>query len=290
MSQQLALFASIHMTLDEALAHGRHQLSPTSPSPQLDARLLLQHVLGQSHAYLISHNRQTLTAVQQAQYQQLLQRASQQEPIPYLIGTAPFFEFELNVSPAVLIPRPETEQLVETAVRWANTQSSPVRAADIGSGSGAIAIALARQLPQAQIQAVDISADALAVAQKNADRLAPQRIQFYQGDLLRPLAPGLHLIVANLPYITDDEWADLAPSVKQEPVLALKAGPDGLDLIRQLLAQAPQKLAPGGAIFLEIGWQQATAVSQLAAAQFPNGRCQQLTDFAGHDRIVAVYT
>lgn len=276
------------MTLDEALAHGRHQLHATSPSPQLDARLLLQHVLGQPHSYLISHNRQPLTAAQQTHYQQLLDRASQHEPIPYLIGSAPFFDFELNISPAVLIPRPETEQLVETAVAWANRQPHPIRLVDVGTGSGAIAIALARQLPQAHIEAVDISADALAIAQANAAALAPDRIQFHHGNLLQPVAAGLHLIVANLPYVTDDEWTQLDAGVKYEPMLALKGGADGLDLIRQLMAQATDKLDRGGTILLEIGWQQATAVADAVHSFFPKARVQIVCDFAGHDRIVII--
>lgn len=282
------------MTIDEALAYGRHHLS-ASPTPHLDARLLLQYVLHAPHSYLLAHAGQPLTAGQQSRYQQLLQRAQQHEPIPYLTGSAPFFDFEVAVNPAVLIPRPETEQLVETAVAWAKTR--PVaRLADIGTGSGCIAIALARQLPHARIEAVDIAADALTLARHNAARLvdsqtAPPRLQFYQGDLLQPLPPGLDAIVANLPYVTDGEWTTLDDGVKwYEPPLALKGGPDGLDIIRQLLRQSMAKLSPGGAIFLEIGWRQGTAVTQLAQSTFPTAAITLLPDFAGHDRLVTVET
>ncbi|HRQ41940.1 MAG TPA: peptide chain release factor N(5)-glutamine methyltransferase [Chloroflexota bacterium] len=275
------------MTVDEALDYGRTLLA-LSPTPYLDARLLLQHVLRQPHSYLVAHHNAPLTSGQEADYRQLLERARQQEPIPYLIGSAPFFDFELEVNPAVLIPRPETEQLVETAVNWA-TSHRVTRVADIGTGSGAIAIALARQLPNAAVEAVDLSPQALAVARRNAARLAPGRIQFYQGDLLTPLAPGLDGIVANLPYVTDGEWTALADGVKwYEPALALQGGPDGLDLIRRLLAQAGSKLALGGAVFLEIGWQQGTAVTHLAHTFFPEAQVTVQADFAGHDRIVVV--
>lgn len=275
------------MSIDTALNYGRAHLS-SSPTPHLDARLLLQHVLQRPHSYLIAHPERHLTTAQETSYRQLLTRARQQEPIPYLTGAAPFFDFELEVNPAVLIPRPETEQLVETAVKWAHAHQA-TRLADIGTGSGAIAIALARQLPRVAVTAVDISAAALAIARRNADRLAPGRIQFCQADLLTPLSPGLEGVVANLPYVTDGEWTALADGVKwYEPALALKGGPDGLDLIRRLFVQADRKLAPGGALFLEIGWQQGTAVAQLAHTFFPQAQVTIQPDFAGHDRIVVV--
>ncbi|MCL4266505.1 MAG: peptide chain release factor N(5)-glutamine methyltransferase [Anaerolineae bacterium] len=273
--------------IDEALFYGRTLLS-SSPTPHVDARLLLQHVLQRPHSYLITHNNTHLTSGQETRYREYLARAHRGEPIPYIIGTAPFFDFELEVNPAVLIPRPETEQLVETAVKWANTHHA-TRLADIGTGSGAIAIALARQLSTAAIAAVDVSPAALAIARRNAARLAPGRIQFHQGDLLTSLAPGLDGIVANLPYVTDGEWTALADGVKwYEPALALKAGPDGLDLIQRLLAQAGRVLTPDGAVFLEIGWQQGTAVTHLAHTFFPEAQVTIQADFAGHDRIVVV--
>ncbi|NJN55153.1 MAG: peptide chain release factor N(5)-glutamine methyltransferase, partial [Anaerolineae bacterium] len=270
------------MTIDEALLYGRTLLT-TSPTAHLDARLLLQYVLQRPHSALIAHGDTSLTTTEESHYQQLVHRAQQHEPIPYLIGSAPFFDFELEVNSAVLIPRPETEQLVELVMAW--TRSHPItRLADIGTGSGAIAIALARPLPPIiTLEAVDISPAALAVARRNAERLAPGRIQFHLGDLLTPLSPGLDVMVANLPYVTDGEWTTLADGVKwYEPALALQGGPDGLDVIRRLLAQASSKLAPGGAIFLEIGWQQANGRYPTGALLFPRrtGKRWQ-ADFAG---------
>ena len=175
------------MTIDEALDYGRAHLSASS-TPSLDARLLLQHVLQRPHSYLIAHHDTRLTAVQETNYRQLVERAGQHEPIPYLIGTVPFYDFELEVNPAVLIPRPETEQLVDTAVNWTKTHHA-ARLADIGTGSGAIAIALARQLPTAAIFAVDISPAALAVARRNADRLAPGAFIFIRAICSRHCPP-----------------------------------------------------------------------------------------------------
>ncbi|RMG92022.1 MAG: peptide chain release factor N(5)-glutamine methyltransferase [Chloroflexi bacterium] len=276
------------MTIKEAWLYGRSQLAQTSPTPDLDARLLLQHILQVDHPYLIAHDDQRLTEAQVTAYQQVIVRARHREPIPYIIGHAPFYGLAFMVSPAVLIPRPETEQLVETAVRWAN-QHHPQHIADIGTGSGCIAITLARLLPHATIHAVDISPDALNIARQNATRHAPDRVLFYQGDLLTPLPHPPDMIIANLPYVSDSEWTQLDDGVKlYEPKIALTAGEKGLDLIQNLLAQATRKLKPGGAIFLEVGWQQGAAVRTLAAQYFPEAYINVLPDYAGHDRIVQI--
>ena len=278
------------MNIQEALAYGRSQLI-YSPAPQLDARLLLEYLLNAPHSYLITHHDQPLNADQQQSYQQLLFRAQQQEPIPYIIGKAPFFDFDLHVEPGVLIPRPETEQLVALAVEWTKEHGAEtaLRAVDVGTGSGCIAIALARLLPHLQVTAVDISLTALTIAQQNGKRLAPNRIRFQQSDLLQAIDKPVDLIVANLPYVTSDEWQALADGVKlHEPALALDGGVDGLDLIRQLLQQATTRLRAHGAIFLEIGWQQGAAVRQLAQSCFPRAKISVLPDFARHERMVKI--
>lgn len=268
---------------------GRAQL-PDSPSPALDARLLLEHVLGRDHAYLVAHGDDPLTAAQRAAYDAMLARAAAGEPIPYLIGHAPFYGLEFAVSPAVLIPRPETEQLVEMALEWARGRE-PLRVVDVGTGSGCIAVSLARRLPAAQVVAVDVSAAALAVARANAERHAPGRVHLLRGDLLSALAPGFDLIVANLPYVTRPEWTALPDGVKSyEPVLALDGGADGLDLIRALLPQAAARLRPGGLVLLEIGWRQGAAAAGVARAVFPGVKVVVRPDFAGLDRVVAIDT
>jgi release factor glutamine methyltransferase len=232
----------------------------------------------------------TLTSAQAAAYAQLLARAAADEPIPYLIGHAPFYGQEFAVSPAVLIPRPETEQLVDTAIGWARGRGA-LRVADVGTGSGCIAITLARHLPAVAVAAVDVSAAALAVARANAARLAPGRVALVRGDLLAAFAPGLDLIAANLPYVTRQEWTALPDGVKSyEPALALDGGTDGLDAIRALLPQAAGRLRPGGLMLLEIGWRQGEAVVALAQAALPTARVAVRPDFAGHDRLVVIET
>lgn len=283
------------MTIAEAFVYGRSQLQAMSPTPELDARLLLQHLLRVTHSYLVAHPETPLTADQTQQYRRLIARARQKEPIPYLIGAAPFYDCEFQVTPAVLIPRPETELLVERVIKWVRARWGEERPlpmpilVDVGTGSGCIAITLARQLLQAEVIAIDIAAAALAVAQANAQRLVPGRIQFHQGHLLSPLTHAVDVIVANLPYVTDAEWTALDDGVKlYEPAVALKGGRDGLDLIEELLQQATAKLNPGGAIFLEIGWRQGLVVYEVAQTCFPTAHVQVSPDLAGHDRIVMI--
>lgn len=256
--------------------------------PEVDARLLLAYVLQQDHSYLLAHDDVVLTAVQQQQYDALLQRAAQAEPIPYLCGTAPFFGLDFTVNPAVLIPRPETEELVELVLAWARA-SEARDIMDVGTGSGCIAVALAANLPQAKVQASDRSRAALQVALDNVARLAPGRVALHEGDLLQPVSGPFDIIVANLPYIAADEWSLVDDAVKSyEPMIALDGGADGLDLILKLLQQAPRKLRAGGAVFLEIGWRQGQAVQQAARAHFPAAELTVLSDFAGHDRFLRV--
>lgn len=277
------------LIIRQAWRDGRAQLYD-SPTPALDARLLLAHALGRDHAYLVAHDDEALTTAQAAAYAGLLARAAAGEPIPYLLGHAPFFGLDLAVSPAVLIPRPETEQLVEMAIAWGRNRG-PLRAVDVGTGSGCIAVTLARGLPAAAVAAVDVSAAALAVAAANVAQHAPGRVALARGDLLAAIAPGLDLIAANLPYVARSEWTALPDGVKSyEPALALDGGIDGLDIIRALLPQAAARLRPGGLLLLEIGWQQGPAALALAQAYLPAASVALRPDFAGHDRFVAAQT
>ena len=275
------------MNINEAWIYGRFHLS-SSFTPHLDARLLLQHLLQVEHTYLIGHGDEMLTAVQQATYKQYIKRAANQEPIPYITKTAPFYGRDFHVTPATLIPRPETEQLVELAIAWAKQRES-LTIVDVGTGSGCIAVCLAAEIPQANVTAIDVSTDALIIAKKNGETHTPGQITFCQGNLLLPLKQPVDLIVANLPYITSDEWTMLDDGVKlYEPKLALKGGHDGLDLIRDLLQQATTRLKPNGAIFLEIGWQQGQAAQQLARSVFPGTTITLQQDFGARDRIIEI--
>jgi len=276
-------------TIGEAWRFGQTAMRD-SPTPKLDARLLLEHVSGRDHAYLVAHEDEPLADETFASFGRLVARAAAHEPIPYLTGRAPFFDLELAVSPAVLIPRPETEQMVELAAQWARPRGA-IRAVDVGAGSGCIAISLARRLPEAKVAAVDVSAEALAVAATNVRRYAPGRVALVRGDLLQSFAPGFDLILANLPYITEGEWTALPIGVKSyEPALALRGGADGLDVIRRLLPQAACSLRPGGRVLLEIGWRQGEAAAAMARDAFPGAEVTVRPDFAGHDRIVDIQT
>jgi release factor glutamine methyltransferase len=282
------------MTIKEALALGRNSLI-ASPSPFLDTRLILESVMAVDYSYLIAHDKQSMSPDQEHQYLQMLDRASAGEPIPYLTGRIRFFGLDLIVSPAVLIPRPETEQLVELALEWLRVDyqlSARPFIVDIGTGSGCIALALASQLPEAKIEATDVSEAALDIAKENAQALEyDRRIEFHLGSFLEPILGEPNLIVANLPYIADHEWSTVGSGVKSyEPDIALRGGSDGLDSIRQLLVQTNKKLARGGAIFLEIGWQQGVTASSLVQSTFSSAQVMMIQDYAGHDRIICVYT
>lgn len=276
------------MRISEALAFGRRQLADAE-NPALDARLLLQHALDVGHSYLIAHGEERLTPAQEDTYLALLARRARREPIPYLIGVAPFYGLDFHVSPAVLIPRPETELLVEAVLEWLGRTQRP-HVVDVGTGSGCIAITIARHLPAATIEAIDASPAALEIAARNARvHGVANRVSFRSGHLLESVTGKPDAIVANLPYVTDDEWTALGDGVKwYEPEIALRGGPDGLTLLRGLLEQATPRLASGGAIFLEIGWQQGQSALRLARSFFPEAKIDLMSDYTGHDRVISI--
>jgi len=282
------------MTITEALTLGRKSLSD-SASPLLDARLLLENSIGRDHSYLVTHPEYRLSLEEQHVYKQRLSRATCGEPVPYILGKAPFYGVDFIVNPAVLIPRPETEHLLEVALNWAkrpNQRGQVLTVVDVGTGSGCLAILLAQRLQDAKIFAIDSSLTALDVARQNATNFdLTSGITFLEGNLMDPVKEPVDLIVANLPYIADDEWVDLPESVtKYEPALALRGGSDGLDLVRALLDQSTSRLAMEGAIFLEIGWRQGEAAGRLASDRFPEAEVKILKDYGGHDRIVSIIT
>lgn len=279
-----------YMNIREALQWARSQL-PASPTPYEDARLLLQHVLATGHTYVASHPEQDLSARQDEMFRALVARAARLEPIPYLIGEAEFCGLSFQVTPAVLIPRPETELLVEAAINYAE-RTGARSIVDVGTGSGCIAVMLARRLPSAQIIAVDVSEEALSMARRNIEAHGVGDIvQLRHSSILQAVGEPVDLIVANLPYISDAEWTMIDDGVKwYEPVEALRGGPDGLDLIETLLQQAKLRLRPQGAIFLEIGWQQGDAARQVAKAQYPTAHVIVEQDYSGLDRLVLIET
>jgi len=282
------------MNIHQALALGQKQLN-SSDNPYLDSRLLLEYVTKANHSQLVAHPEKELNHSERMAYQELLLRAAAHEPIPYLLGSAPFYGSDFIVNPAVLIPRPETECLIDSVVDWARKIEDgfdSFHIVDVGTGSGCIAITLAGIFPDAQIEAVDISADSLGVAKTNAIKhQVCDRINFLHGDLLIPITSNPNLIVANLPYVADDEWSTLDQNVRLfEPEIALRGGSDGVDLIKDLLVQARDRLAPGGGIFLEIGWKQGPMALEVAASLFPRATIRVKADLSNQDRIVIIET
>ncbi|OAN43693.1 protein-(glutamine-N5) methyltransferase, release factor-specific [Chloroflexus islandicus] len=274
------------VTIQHALRTASEQLRAVSATARLDAELLLAHTLGWSRAKVVAERDYPLTPAQQATFAGLVARRAAREPVAYLIGHREFFGLDLLVDQRVLIPRPETEVLVELALAEARRYgNAPITIADIGAGSGAIAIALAMHLPHAIIYGVDLSAGALEVAAANVARYRlHDRITLLEGDLLEPLPGPVDLIVSNPPYTILNEIEEGV--YRYEPHLALDGGPDGLDCYRRLIAAAPAYLKPDGAILLEIGAWQAAAVVHLLRQAMPQAEVGIQRDLAGRDRVV----
>ncbi|HUH04408.1 MAG TPA: peptide chain release factor N(5)-glutamine methyltransferase [Kofleriaceae bacterium] len=238
-------------------------------SARLEAQVLLAHVLGCDRVALYTRFDQPLHPDELATFRELIKRRLAAEPLAYLVGEQEFWSLPFNVDARVLIPRRDTETLIELVLDETPDRKAALRIADIATGSGAIAITLARELPNASVIATDISADALALARDNAARnQAADRVEFREGDLLAPLAGAtVDILVANLPYIPTADLPTLPADVRREPRLALDGGPDGLDLLRRLVHAAPDTLAPGGLLALEHGFDQATAVADIITAR-----------------------
>lgn len=278
------------MRLHAALQEGIQRLRGAGvEEARLDAELLAGHVLGLSRAAITAHPERELTPKELTRYRDLLARRAAREPLPYIVGHREFYGLDLAVDSRVLIPRPETELLVDHALRFARRAGRPLAVADVGAGSGAIAVALAVHLPDATVYALDTSPGALAVTARNAARHAVQdRVHCVSSDLLAGLPAPVDLIVANLPYVAAAEWPSLPPEVREwEPRPALDGGPDGLDVIRRLLAQAGAFLRPGAALLLEIGAGQGEAALTLARAHLADVKL--IADYAGLDRLVVAY-
>ncbi|MBN2005766.1 MAG: peptide chain release factor N(5)-glutamine methyltransferase [Anaerolineae bacterium] len=281
-------FKNVKRTIEEILQWAVRELATATDRPQLEAQVLLAHVLERPRTFVMAHHEAALAPEQEERFAAIIARRRQNEPLPYLTGRVEFFGLELTVTPAVLIPRPETELIVETALDWLRARPLAT-AVDVGAGSGCLAVTLAVHAPKARCYAIDISTEALAIARSNALRhKVDGRITFLEGDLLEPLPEPVDVIVSNPPYVADAEWNALPPSVKREPRLALTSGADGLDALRRLLAQAPQALHSGGLLLCEIGERQGAAVQALAQSAFPNANVQILPDLAGKPRTLRV--
>ncbi len=265
------------------------RLAPLSDTPALDASVLLAHILGKTRTWVLAHPELTLTPSQHQQIQASLARLENGEPLPYVLGHWEFFGMDFNLTPDVLIPRPETELLVEKAIAWLQTTSLPRLAADIGTGSGIIAVTIAANAPHARFLATDISPAALQVAQANARKHGVEdRIRFLECDLLPapPIEP-LHLLCANLPYIPTPTLHSLTV-YRREPTLALDGGTDGLDLFRKLLRLAPAWMLPHSLILLEIESTLGAQTLNLARSTFPHAEIRLHKDLSGRDRLLEI--
>jgi release factor glutamine methyltransferase len=250
------------------------QALATARLDAVDARVLLRHACNVDDAYLVAHANEALSAAHSAAYAALVARRAAGEPVAYIVGTREFFSLEFNVTPAVLIPRPETELLVEIALERIGADS-PCSVLDLGTGSGCVAITIAKHRPRARVVAVDRSAAALAVARENSARHVTSNVELLQSDWFAALgAQRFDLIVANPPYIAAADPHLRSGDLPAEPIDALVAGPDGLDCIRAIVAAAPRHLNDGGTLVFEHGYDQAP-------------RCRELLSAAGLEEVFA---
>jgi release factor glutamine methyltransferase len=278
-----------NLTVAGLLAEGARQLraSPAGTEPaataDLDAQLLLAHVLAVPRARLKSHPEDLSDPSRTQHYRHLLARRAAGEPLAYLTGSRDFWSLRLKVTPAVLIPRPETELLVERAL--ALRTAADARVADLGTGCGAVALALASERPRWHVVATDVCADALAIARANAAALRLSRVELRHGDWYQPLlGERFDLLVSNPPYVAQDDPALATASLRHEPPRALTPGADALSCLRTLVHGAPRHLAPEGWLLLEHGATQGADVRrELVAAGFRHVRSHR--DLAGHERM-----
>ena len=271
----------------QALEHGRQALLNRSTTPNLDAQLLLMKAVNQTRAWVLAYPEAELSATQARQFQQDLAELAAGTALPYLLGWWEFYGRRFKLNRRVLIPRPETELLVEQALSWLQ-QVDGGRALDLGTGSGCLAVTLAVERPGVRVWASDIEREALQLARLNASWYGVQeRISFVQGDLLSPFGGPFDVICANLPYIPTGALADLEVA-RREPAGALDGGQDGLSLIRRALEGLPRILGPRGLALFEIQPDQASAVSEAARWALPGAQVQVRRDLAGLERLFAV--
>ena len=256
--------------------------------PHYIALALMAHVFQKPKTWLLAHPEEKMTGSQLDLFNNLLTRLEKGEPLPYLTGKQEFYGLEFEVSPAVLIPRPETELLVESALDWLKNHPLARRAVDIGSGSGAIAVSLLKNCPDLHMNAIDISTETLKVAQKNAQKhQVANRITFLNASLLSAFEGEIDLLCANLPYIPSDKLKQVN-SLPWEPRLALDGGESGLDLIAELLNQAPAKMARPSLILLETEDRLGQETIHLARQDFPKAEIKLCKDFFDRDRLVRI--
>ncbi len=267
-------------------------LAPISDTPALDASVLIAHVINKPRSWVMAHYELTLTTSQQKHLDDSLMRLKGGEPLPYILGQWEFFGLQFDVTPDTLIPRPETELLVEKAIAWLQGHPAKRSVADVCTGSGAIAVSVAVNVPDVKILATDISPKALQVAKRNAEKLGMgERVEFIECDLLpaqiENRKSSIDMICSNLPYIPTAKLHGL-PIYNREPTLALDGGEDGLDPFRKLMKLLPEWLAPDGMMLLEIESTLGSKAVSLARAAFQQAHISLHQDLAGKDRLLKI--
>jgi release factor glutamine methyltransferase len=257
----------------------------------LEAQVLLAHALGLDRSHLLANLNENVARDSAAAFEQLVHRRVAREPLAYIVGMREFYGIAIACSPAALIPRPETELLVGLALDEIERRGRNARACDVGTGSGAIAIAIAMHERRTRVVATDASDSALRLARQNASRHGvADRIDFVRTDLCAGLG-RFDVIVANLPYVSAEEWRTLEPELRDhEPRRALVGGPGGAEIVERLLREAPAHLSGSGVVAVEIGATQGDRIMTVAREAFPQARIELMRDLAGLDRVVAVYT
>ena len=258
-----------------------------------EAEYLIRHILGCSRESLLIHLDSEISSLDKHHYYKVTERRAAGEPAAYITGRKEFYGLEFKVDSRALIPRPETELLVEMALDFASCRAVGVeflRIAEVGVGCGAISVALAAHLPNARIVATDISPEALDLARENATRhRVESRVTLLEGDLLKPVSGSVDILVSNPPYIKSDDIVGLAREIRyHEPHVALDGGPDGMAVINRVIEQAEGKLAPGGAMFVEIGWNLGDLALHRARELFPKFHASITPDLAGFDRVLTI--
>ncbi len=278
------------MTVRQALKNAESRLLREGvDDPQIEAQVLLAHLLSVSRARLYTDLLEPIPTDAQEVYDRMVERRAVGEPTAYLIGRREFYGLDLHVDPRVLIPRPETELLVELALDSSSALERPI-IAEVGVGSGAVAVSLATHLPKATIYATDLSTEALEVAAINCRAYGVEgRVRLLHGDLLVPVPEAMDVIVSNPPYVNRRDLSSLPIEIREhEPRVALDGGADGLDIIRRLLPQVRDRLKPGGTFLMEIGYDQAPPVRDLACSAFPESEVELVNDLAGIERVLVV--
>ena len=277
------------MTLRSAWTRARSRLEHASiDDASLESEMILRHALRIDRAAFFAALEDTADDDALERAVSLVERRERGEPLAYILGRREFYGLDLLVTPAVLIPRQETELIVDAILELAAGRPA-LTIADMGTGSGAIAVAAAVNLPACRVYATDVSEAALRVAGTNRRMHGVKgRVELMHGDLLDPLDVRVDVIASNPPYVMTGEIEGLGREIGREPVQALDGGCDGLDIVRRLFDQAPAALNPGGAMLVEIDPRQLRAVTSLAAAAFPNGRVSHRLDLAGRPRVVTV--